>query len=117
LNSDSAALTAGANDLGYDFVFARQVEAFGSDGDVFLGITTSGNSPNIVHALTEAKKKGMKTILLTGRSGGKIMSGHGESVDLVVRVPADETARIQESHILIGHIICSIVEKELFDLI
>lgn len=117
LNADSAALTAGANDLGYDSVFARQIEAFGGDGDVFLGITTSGNSSNIIQALAEAKRKGMKTILLTGRTGGKIASNHGEDVDLMVLVPADETARIQESHILIGHIICSIIEKELFDLI
>ncbi len=117
LNSDTSAITAGANDLGYDLIFARQVEAFAREGDVLIGLTTSGNSPNVREAFKVAKSQGVKTIMLTGKTGGDIAKNHGDLLDLLVRVPADETARIQECHIMIGHILCTIVEKELFDLV
>ncbi|GBF49017.1 phosphoheptose isomerase [Leptospira ryugenii] len=112
LNADSGVLTACGNDYGYEHVFRRQVEAFGKPGDLFFGITTSGNSANIILALEEAKKIGLKSILLLGGTGGKLK---GEA-EVEIIVPSNVTARIQESHIMIGHIICSIIEKDLFGL-
>lgn len=112
LSADQAVLTACSNDYGYEYVFQRQVQAFGKPQDVFIGLTTSGNSQNIILAVEEAKKIGMKTILLLGGTGGKLKN----AADVEVIVPSTTTARIQESHILIGHILCSIVEKELFNL-
>lgn len=112
LNADQAVITACSNDYGYEYVFQRQVQAFGKPKDVFVGLTTSGNSQNIILAVEEAKKIGMKTILLLGGTGGKLKS----VADCEIIVPSNTTARIQESHILIGHILCSIIEKELFNL-
>jgi len=112
LNSDQAVLTACSNDYGYEQIFKRQIEAFGRPGDLFVGITTSGNSKNILLALEEAHKIGMKSLLLLGGDGG-ICKG---KADQEIIVPSPVTARIQESHILIGHILCSIIEKELFGL-
>ncbi len=112
LNSDQAVLTACSNDYGYDQLFKRQIEAFGKPNDLFVGITTSGNSQNIILALEEANKIGMKSLLLLGGDGGKIKG----KANCEIIVPSKVTARIQESHILIGHILCSIIEKELFGL-
>ncbi len=115
LATDTSALTAGGNDIGFENVFARQVEALGRAGDVFLGISTSGNSPNIIAALKEAKTIGIATILLTGETGGRIMADHAGLVDVAIRVPSRETSRIQECHIMIGQIFCALVEKVLFN--
>ena len=109
LNTNTSILTAIANDYGYDLIFTRQVEAIVDKGDVVIGISTSGNSPNVVNAIELAKTKGAKTIGLTGGSGGKL----AEAADLTLTVPSDSTPRIQEAHITIGHIICEIVEEEL----
>ncbi len=114
LSADSSALTAGGNDLGFKNIFARQIEGLGQKGDVLLGITTSGNSSNIIEALKVAKQKDMKNILLTGGTGGKVLGEYASLVDVSICVPSDETARIQECHIMIGQIICAIVEKKLY---
>lgn len=111
LTTDTSILTAIGNDYGYERVFARQVEANGANGDVFIGISTSGNSKNIVEAIKSAKERGIFTVGFTGAKGG-IMK---EMCDICICVPSNETPRIQESHIVIGHIICAIVEKEMFE--
>lgn len=116
LSTDSSVLTAGGNDLGFDSIYSRQIEGLGNPGDALLAITTSGNSQNIINALIAAKKKKMTTFFLTGRSGGKTLMESKEVVDMAIRIPADETAQIQECHIMIGHIFCSIIERELFQL-
>lgn len=116
LAADSSALTAGANDYGYDNVFSRQVEGLGKNGDVVVGITTSGNSENILRAFQAARKVGVKTILLTGETGGKILQNNRDLVDLAICVPSTVTGHIQESHIMIGHLFCSIVEKDLYNM-
>lgn len=110
LSTDTSILTAIGNDYGFEKLFERQVQAQGLSGDIFIGITTSGNSKNIIHGLSACKEKNIKTIVLTGKSGGAIT----DMCDICIKVPAEETPRIQESHILIGHIICCIVEEELF---
>ncbi|MBP1934766.1 D-sedoheptulose 7-phosphate isomerase [Ammoniphilus resinae] len=110
LTTDSSVMTAIGNDYGYENLFSRQVQANGVEGDMFLGISTSGNSPNVIKALEECKKIGIITVGLTGITGGEM----GELCDYCIKVPSMETPRIQESHILVGHIICSIVEKEIF---
>ena len=110
LTTDTSIITAIGNDYGYDKLFSRQIQAQGSAGDVFIGISTSGNSANLVEALRMCGQKGIKTIGLTGFSGGEMDS----MCDLCIKVPSGETPRIQESHILIGHIICCIVEEKLF---
>lgn len=117
LAADSSVLTACANDYGFDRVFARQVEGYGATGDVLWGITTSGNSENILQAFIEAKQRGMKTILFTGSTGGRIMKHASDRVDVAICIPSEDTARIQECHIMIGQILCAVVEKELFQLI
>lgn len=109
LTTNTSILTAVANDYGYDAVFSRQVEALVNEKDVVVGISTSGNSPNVIEAIKLAKTKGAKTIGLTGGNGGKL----AEVADLVLIVPSDSTPRIQEAHITIGHIVCELVEKEL----
>lgn len=109
LNADVATMTAIANDYGYDDVFARQVEGHCQEGDIFLGISTSGNSENVLRAEVAAKKKGAKTAALLGKDGGKI----GKVVDYPVIVPCSTTARVQEAHILLIHIMCEWIEKEL----
>jgi len=110
LHVNSSYVTAVANDYGYDTVFARMVEAAGRPGDVLVAISTSGNSVNILKTIEAARQRDMKVIGMTGASGGK-MKG---LCDLLLNVPSSDTPRIQESHILIGHIICEIVEKQLF---
>lgn len=110
LTVDPSMLTAGANDLGYDAVFARGVEAHGRSGDVLIGITTSGNSLSIMRAAETAKEQGISIIGLLGCGGGKMLP----LCDMAVVVPSSVTARIQESHILIGHIWCEIIEETLF---
>ena len=110
LSTDTSVLTAIGNDYGYEQLFARQVQANGVKGDMFIGLSTSGNSKNILRALEVCKEKEIITVGLTGKSGGKM----AELCDYCIKVPSDETPRIQESHILIGHIICSIVEEALF---
>lgn len=110
LTTDTSNLTAIGNDYGYDKVFSRQMEGMGSEGDLFIGISTSGNSVNIINAITAAKAKGVKTVALVGRDGGEM----ARIADIAIIVPSNDTPRIQESHILIGHMICDIIEKELF---
>lgn len=110
LTTDTSCLTAIGNDYGYDKVFSRQLEGMGQSGDIFIGISTSGNSKNIINAFEVAKEKGIKTIALVGRDGGEM----AKIADIALVIPSDSTPRIQESHILIGHIICDIIEKETF---
>jgi len=110
LTTDTSNLTAIGNDYGYDKVFSRQIEGMGQEGDLFIGISTSGNSLNVINAFKSAKQKGITTVALVGRDGGAM----AEMADFALIVPSNETPRIQESHILIGHIICDIIEKELF---
>lgn len=110
LTTDSSMLTAGANDFGYDNVFARAVEALGNGGDVLIGISTSGKSESVNLAFKMAKTKGMSTIALLGKDGGTSR----DLVDLAIIVPSNDTQRIQEGHITIGHIICGLVEREIY---
>lgn len=110
LTTDTSILTAVGNDHGFSNLFSRQINAIGNEGDVFIGISTSGNSPNIIEALKYCKEEKITTIGLTGSSGDAMK----ELCDICISVPSDETPRIQEIHILIGHIICSIVEAKLF---
>lgn len=111
LTTDTSALTAIGNDYGYELLFSRQLEANAQKGDVFIAISTSGNSKNVLKGIEAAKKLGIKTVGLTGKSGGKMR----DMVDYCVCIPSDETPRIQECHILVGHILCAAVEKELFE--
>ena len=112
LTTNTSELTAIANDYNFGQVFARQVEALVNPGDIVLGISTSGNSPNVIEGIEEAKRHGAITIAFTGSSGGKLKEN--EDVDYLLTVPSEDTPQIQESHIMIGHIICYLVEKELF---
>jgi D-sedoheptulose 7-phosphate isomerase len=109
LTADSAVMTCIINDYGYEHIFSRQVEALGSEGDVLVGITTSGNSQNVLHAFKVAEQKGMTTIGLLGKGGGKATSMVKQSIV----VSSNSTARIQEMHILIGHILCDLIEEGL----
>lgn len=110
LTTDTSIITAIGNDYGYEKLFSRQVQANGVKGDMFIGISTSGNSANVVEALKECKEKGIITVGLTGASGGKM----AELCDYCIKVPSTETPRVQEAHILIGHIICAVVEEAIF---
>lgn len=110
LGTDLAATTAIANDYGYEAVYARQIEALGSEGDMAIGLSTSGNSPNIIKAMETARKRGIYTVALTGAHGGRL----APLVDMAFKVPSDVTARIQESHITLGHVLCQLVEESLF---
>ncbi len=110
LHCNSSYLTAVANDYGYDLVYSRIVKGSGKAGDVLVALSTSGNSVNILNALHQAKKIGMITVGLTGESGGKMK----DICDHLLNVPSTDTPRIQESHIMIGHIICELVEAGLF---
>jgi D-sedoheptulose 7-phosphate isomerase len=110
LTTDSSIITAIGNDYGYERLFSRQVQAMGVEGDVFIGLSTSGNSPNILSALETCKEKGIFSIGLTGATGGKM----ADQCDICIKVPSNDTPRIQESHILIGHILCCAIEQELF---
>ncbi len=109
LTTNTSTLTALGNDYEYAIVFSRQIEAFAHKGDVVVGITTSGNSENVVRALKLANEIGAKTIGLVGNQGGKVK----DIANLSIIVPSNDTARIQESHITIGHIICEIIEQDL----
>ena len=110
LHVNSSYMTAVANDYGYEETYARMVEASGRKGDVLVGISTSGNSPNVVKAMQNAKEIGMVTVGFTGNKGGKMK----EICDIMIQVPSDDTPRIQEVHILVGHIICQLIEEEMF---
>lgn len=110
LTVNSSALTAIGNDYGFDAVFARQLEAFGKKGDVAVGISTSGNSSNVLLALKIAKTMSMLTVAMTGNSGGLLR----KVADCTIRIPSGATPRIQEAHILTGHILCELVEAALF---
>ncbi|HTY39264.1 MAG TPA: D-sedoheptulose 7-phosphate isomerase [Bacteroidota bacterium] len=110
LTSDGTNLTAGANDIGYDNVFARSVEAFGEAGDVLIGLSSTGNSPSVNNAFQKARERGMVTIGFLGKDGGASKA----LVDLAIIVPSNDTQRIQEGHITIGHIIFQEVEQEMF---
>jgi len=107
LNSDVASITAISNDFGYETVFARQVEALGKEGDSLIGISTSGNSENVIKAMQIAKKQGLQRIGLLGRTGGKLR----DEVDIALVVKEESTARIQEIHITIIHILCDLIEN------
>lgn len=109
LTTDTSALTAIANDYGYDRVFARQVEALGRPGDVLYAISTSGNSPNVLAAVEAARVRGIRVIAVTGASGGQMRA----ACDVLLNVPAVTAARVQEMHIAVGHMICGIVEEAL----
>jgi D-sedoheptulose 7-phosphate isomerase len=109
LTTNTSVLTALANDYDYENVFSAQIEALAGSHDVLVAITTSGTSANILRAVAAAKAAGLKVIGLTGESGGKLVA----AADLTIKVPSDDTARIQESHITIGHIICHLVEEEM----
>ncbi len=106
LTTDTSILSAIANDYGFENVFSRQVEALGVSGDVLIGISTSGNSENVLRAITVAKDMGLKTISLTGKDGGKIAL----TTDVSLNIADNVTARVQEAHILIGHIICELTD-------
>jgi len=110
LADGTASLTAIANDYAYDEVFARQVRALGRPGDVAVGLTTSGNSANVVNALIAAREAGLFTVGLTGSSGGKVAA----AADVCIRVPTDDTPRVQEACMHLGHTMCEIVEREMF---
>jgi D-sedoheptulose 7-phosphate isomerase len=109
LTTDTSALTSIANDYGYEFVFARQIRALGQPGDLLLAISTSGNSPNILTAIQAAQERNMQIIALSGHSGGKILPLLTPE-DILICVPADSTARIQETHLLIIHCLCDLID-------
>jgi D-sedoheptulose 7-phosphate isomerase len=110
LTANTSDLTAIGNDYGFDHVFARLVQAHGREGDVAVAISTSGNSPNVLAAVREARERGLRTIGLVGKGGGKL----APLVDCAIVVPSDDTQRIQESHITIGHALCELVDEALF---
>jgi len=110
LNTDVAVLTSISNDYDFSQIFSKQLAALGHEGDVVIGISTSGNSPNVLKALELAKKNGMKTVVLTGGTGGKM----ARLADYVFIVPTKHTPRIQETHITLGHAICQMVDEVLF---
>jgi len=108
LTTDTSALTAIGNDYGYEYVFSRQTEALANEGDLLIGISTSGNSENVIKAIESARKIGCKVITLTGKSGGE-MKNLG---DVNIVIPSNDTPRIQEMHIMAGHMICAIIDEE-----
>ena len=112
LTTDSSFLTAWSNDTDFNSVFSRQIQGLGKPGDVLFAITTSGNSENVIAAVRQAKYKGLSTIVLTGGNGGRIKS----ISDISIIVPSDNTQRIQESHIMIGQIICGLIEERLLEI-
>jgi len=113
LTTDTSALTAIANDRSFDRVFGRQIEALGEKSDVAIALSTSGNSPNIIEGLKAAKAKGMLTIALTGEGGGKLASASGAAPDYLIPVPSKSTPRIQETHLLLLHIMAEEIEAEM----
>jgi D-sedoheptulose 7-phosphate isomerase len=106
LTTDSSFITAWSNDSDFDSIFSRQVQGLGEEGDVLVGISTSGNSENVINALKQAKYKNLKTISFAGKTGGSLDG----IADITIKVPSDNTQRIQESHIMIGQILCSLIE-------
>jgi D-sedoheptulose 7-phosphate isomerase len=110
LTTNSSSITALGNDYGYETIFARQIEGLARRGDVAVGISTSGNSPNVLKAIAAARSRRVITVGMTGAKGGKLAS----AVDYCIRIPSDSTPRIQEGHILVGHVLCEIIEQELF---
>jgi D-sedoheptulose 7-phosphate isomerase len=110
LHCNTSYLTAVANDYSYDVIYSRLLEGIGTKGDVLIGLSTSGNSSNILNAFEVAKQIGITTIAFTGASGGKMK----DACDVLINVPSSDTPRIQESHIMVGHIICELVEDNLF---
>jgi len=112
LTTDTSILTAIGNDYSFEDIFVRQIKALGKKGDLAWAISTSGNSPNVLKAIESARSLGMKTLGLTGRDGGKLV----KMADISLIVPSKLTQRIQETHILIGHLICEVVDRELFGL-
>ncbi len=110
LNTDTAVITSISNDYDYSQVFSKQLAALGNEGDVVIGLSTSGNSPNVIKAIETARKNGMKTVVLTGGSGGRL----AKLADYAFIVPTKQTPRIQETHITLGHTICQLVDEELF---
>lgn len=110
LTTDTSILTAIGNDYGYDYTFARQVEALGRPGDVLVLISTSGNSPNVVRAAEAARARGIAIVGFTGQAGGKL----APMSDVCFRIPSNETPRIQEGHEFIGHLLCALIEAEMF---
>ena len=110
LTTDSSILTAIGNDYGFDYTFARQVEALGQAGDVFVAISTSGNSPNIIRAAEAARARGVQVIGFTGAGGGKL----APLSDICFRIPSTETPRIQEGHEFVGHLLCALIEARMF---
>jgi D-sedoheptulose 7-phosphate isomerase len=110
LHCNSSYMTAVANDYGYDVVYSRMIKGMGKPGDVLIGLSTSGNSVNIIKAMEQAKDIGMITVGLTGETGGKMK----DVCDYLLNMPSTDTPRIQESHITVGHIICQLVEEQLF---
>ena len=110
LSTDTSDMTAIGNDYNFSKMFSRQIEAIGVEGDIFIGISTSGNSANIIEAMETCQKNGLISVGLSGRTGGKLDG----KCDYIIKIPSENTPRIQESHILIGHIICAIVEESLF---
>ena len=111
LTTDSSFLTAWANDTDFDSIFSRQVQGIGLKDDVLVGISTSGNSLNVINAVKQAKYKGLKSIVLTGRSGGRLAG----QADVTIHVPSNDTQRIQEAHIMTGQILCGLVESSFMD--
>ena len=111
LTTDTSIITAIGNDYGFDYLFKRQLEAIGNQNDLFIGISTSGNSPNIIEALKYCKEIGIDSIGMSGETGGQM----NDLSKLLINVPSDKTSHIQESHITIGHIICMIAEQTIFN--
>jgi D-sedoheptulose 7-phosphate isomerase len=110
LSTDTSIITAISNDYGYEQLFARQVRAHGRRGDVFIALSTSGTSPNILRGLEEARRLGLIGVGFTGNRGGPMR----ERCDLIVEVPSSETPRIQEAHLVLGHVLCGVIEREMF---
>ena len=112
LTTDSSFLTAWSNDTDFESVFSRQIQGLGEEGDVLVGISTSGNSNNVINALKQAKYRKLKTISLTGKTGGNLDG----IADITIKVPSNDTQRIQESHIMIGQILCSLLELSILEM-
>jgi D-sedoheptulose 7-phosphate isomerase len=110
LTTDTSILTAIGNDYGYECLFSRQIQALGNDGDIFIAYSTSGKSPNILKAITEAKDRGIYTIGLTGNRKAEM----NDMCEIILEVPSSDTPKIQEGHLIIGHILCGIIENKIF---
>lgn len=110
LHCNTSYLTAVANDYSFDVIYSRMIDGIGKQGDILIGLSTSGNSANIINAFEKAREKKMTTIGFTGKSGGKMK----DSSDMLINIPSTDTPRIQESHIMVGHIICQLVEEKMF---